>query len=463
MPIFARRRLQTMLDTLTHQLGPQKAQDLRARLESKRVEQALPAEVELGVLWAMSAMGPLTVEPVISGSRRPDAYTAALFGGHPCVVEITAISDGRLSQEDDMRRTAARLCERANKYRKGHGRHLTFQFAEENSHTAAGPFRERKVESNFHPNAATIAHFHDWLSLDGDRPPLVITQNSTVVDIRWNDRPVHSHGNFFSSMPAETYSLVENPLFETLKEKSKQLAGVGSDTLRCVLIGNVGARLLREPPSMGGSLGTVSAQQIIEHFLADSNVGIDVVVTLSVNDRSTLWGQSEPLTWRARTYSRPGVRVSTSGVDQLASLLPSPNFEGYQARSLHQQAAFKPQARGWYLGTHISSRKSTMTIKVSARALLDLLAGRISTSEFMHFSGLDDTPYQRNIFKHRLDQGDVLSGVSLEHCGPNDDDDWLVMELKSDPAASPLQLKPNSELEKAQLAQGTLPPESSTK
>src|SRR5690349_2963562 len=99
MPLFARRRLQSMLDTLAGHLEVAKLKDIHARLESKRVDQALPAEVELGVIWALSQMGAVEVEPSWFGGRRPDVFTAELFET-PAVVEITALSDARLAQED---------------------------------------------------------------------------------------------------------------------------------------------------------------------------------------------------------------------------------------------------------------------------------------------------------------------------------------------------------------------------
>ena len=79
-----------------------------------------------------------------------------------------------------------------------------------------------------------------------------------------------------------------------------------------------------------------------------------------------------------------------------------------------------------------------MTIKISARALLDLLAGRITVEKFQHFTGLDGKPGQPNIFKHRLEQGDILTDVKIESGGIDEDDDWLVIELKQDPSAAPL-------------------------
>lgn len=50
MPIFARRRLQSMLEELADLLTTSKTQDFIRRLEAKQIEQALPAEIELGVI-----------------------------------------------------------------------------------------------------------------------------------------------------------------------------------------------------------------------------------------------------------------------------------------------------------------------------------------------------------------------------------------------------------------------------
>jgi hypothetical protein len=78
MPIFARLRLQAMLDDLVQHAHDHKLRYLRARLESKRVEQALPAEIERGVLC-----GPKTVTKVtpksdvcLIGRARPTADIA---------------------------------------------------------------------------------------------------------------------------------------------------------------------------------------------------------------------------------------------------------------------------------------------------------------------------------------------------------------------------------------------------
>lgn len=430
-----------MLDDLAPLVDASKLNDLRARLENKRPSQAVPAEFELGVLWALSTVGAIEVEPEWYGARCPDAYTECLFEDQPCAVEITAISDARLSQEDDMRRVATRLCEVANKFRKGLGRHLHFQFAETSGYTNNGFVRRRLVEKDFVPTDATMEQIRGWLALQVDRPPLVLQQEGTHVTVTWQAIRQHPQFNFFSSMPAEAYSLEDNPLYEALAEKAQQLASQSFTGLRSVIVADAGSRMLRELNHSMKTHGTVSGKEVIEHFLREAHGAVDVVFVLSPYRNNNVLFHREPVRWRLSGFVRPGLKLPDSGIQKLAAALPPPRFEGYQARALQQQAAFRHDARGWHVGTIMESRRSSMTIKISARALLDLLAERITFEQFQHLTGLEDKPGQQNILKHRLAQGDILSDVRIEPGGIDEDDDWLVMELKHDPAAALLLLK----------------------
>jgi len=62
-----------MLDDMAAFTDGSQLSGLRARIESKRADQALPAEMELGVLWALSKLGYVEIEPEWFGTRRPDA------------------------------------------------------------------------------------------------------------------------------------------------------------------------------------------------------------------------------------------------------------------------------------------------------------------------------------------------------------------------------------------------------
>jgi hypothetical protein len=444
MPIFARRRLQAMLNELAPHLDQFKGGDLIRRLENKRVEQVLPAEMELALLWALLQLGELEVEPEWFGTGRvPDAYSERLFDGRPAAVEITAISDASLAQQDDMRRTASIFCEAANKIRRGAGRHLHFTFGEESGYTVHGYVRRRMVDPEFTMTSEVLSRITSWLgdSSSGIRSRLEVRDGKTHVVVTWHEQLQSKFSNFFSSMPAEAYSLTDNPLCSALKAKADQLRSADFDGVRCVLLADAGSTLLRRLDDSMRSLHSYTGRQIIETFLSKPDCGLDVICAFSPH-RSPNFASvlREPLTWRMTVFTRPGVTYPVIGIEALRALLPRPRFEGYQARSLQQQAAYSTTSRGWYLGTHIRSGRETMTISISARALLDLLAGRITSDQFNHMVGMKETPTQKNLFKHRLDQGDVISSVRIEPGGIDEDDDLLVIELARDPSAAPLTL-----------------------
>lgn len=438
MPVFTRRRLQCMLDELRDHAKLDKLKDFRGRLESKRAYQALPAEIELAFLWALSKLGNIEVEPEWFGTARPEAYSESLFAPHPCLVEVTALSDARLAQEHEMRHIAAQLSEFASSVRKGQGIHLRFTFQEESGYGHKGYFRRRRIHPDFSPNGATKAALRSWLLQASRKTPLEIMQDSTHILVTWHDSPQHPLRNFFCSMPAEAFSLEDNPLFEALIEKRKQLRSPTFEGLRCIVVGDAGAHILQDLNPRMRSMEAVTGSQVIEHFLENADGAVDVVIVLSPKRKShPEIAPRTRLLWQAELFVRHGISLPTSGLDLLVATLPAPRFEGYQARYLQQQAAFRPDADGWYVGTTITEGATTMTIKVSARAVLELLAGRLTTERFQHFTGLEDKPNQKNILAHRLSQGDILSAIEIEH-GVDEDDDWLVMHLRRDPAAAPL-------------------------
>lgn len=105
MAIFTRRRIQAMLNDLRPLLDGNKRADLVAGLNNKRVEQALPAEMELALVWAMRDFDCLEVEPAwwVNG-KKPDAYVEGLLPDRPAVVEIASTNDNSISGQQLMDR-----------------------------------------------------------------------------------------------------------------------------------------------------------------------------------------------------------------------------------------------------------------------------------------------------------------------------------------------------------------------
>jgi hypothetical protein len=96
MPIFGRRQLQRMLDELGPWLDCGKAKDLLNRLENEKPNQALPAEYELSISWAVSKIATLEIDRP-SGTRTPDIYSPDLLPSGPIIADVAALDDFSLS------------------------------------------------------------------------------------------------------------------------------------------------------------------------------------------------------------------------------------------------------------------------------------------------------------------------------------------------------------------------------
>ncbi len=81
-----------------------------------------------------------------------------------------------------------------------------------------------------------------------------------------------------------------------------------------------------------------------------------------------------------------------------------------------------------------------MTISISSRALLDLLSGRLTQKQFHYLIGMDGSRNGANLFKLHLDRGEIISAVSLQPGGVDEDDDHFVIEFSKDPSASALSI-----------------------
>ncbi len=246
--------------------------------------------------------------------------------------------------------------------------------------------------------------------------------------VRWKDN-VHPLFRVFSSMPPIAYDVEDNPLFKALCKKERQLSSAPAGTLKCIFVGDAGCWMLRELRSYDPTRQAKNGEEIIRHFLKRSSVDIVCVFspTRRVGSLNSFGGK--PF-WGFHPYDRQQSwsQDEHSKLEALVAVLPAPRIESYRARSLHRQGLFRPQARGWYVGASVMSN----SIRISARRLQELLAGRLQPQQFEQRSGV----------MHRLEEGLkhglIIQDARVEKAGLDQDDDYLVFDLGPDPAALPL-------------------------
>lgn len=437
MPVYARRRLQAMLDDLAPLLTVEKAADLLARLEHKNSKDALAAEVELSLLWSIQQVADLEIDPVLANSSsRPDAFTRTLFPHGPALIEIRAVSDDTFSGKDLMNRAADKIGHFCNRLRKKSGAHLYYRFMEEMKREEGQLRRVRRVTKDFELTPVFERRLRDWVSAsDWPNPPtLQLTNEQIDVVIEWR-KYVHPEGRVFCSMPPVADHLEDNPVYSALRSKERQLSKSEAGVLKCIFLGDAGCHMLRELKPLGGF--QVSGEQVINYFLRRSKVDLVCVFSPYRNWGPFMAAGPNSPKWKVTLFERrPSAQQDAEyeRLNRIALGMPQPQLEGYQARSWHRQGFFDPQGKGIYLGTTVTTKRGfNMSISISSRMVLELLAGRITQEQFQDYAFRGD-----DLFERQLKAGCTIQSARLEKGGLDEDDDQLVFELKPDWGARPL-------------------------
>jgi hypothetical protein len=431
-----------MMRDLGPLLNSAKRNDILARLRDRKPEQALGAEMELGLLWGIQQAADLEIEPTLPDGARPEAFSAQLFG-KPAYIEITTLSDGKLSGEENMHRAVHRIVTFANTVSRGCGRYLFFTFTGISSWDNNSYRRNHSVASDFNLDQPLKDEISSWLrgSAESRKSPLLLHNETIDVRVEFRSRPQKTGFNFFSSLPSLAYDIEDNPLFARLKEKaSRQLSAVPNGALKVIFIVDGGSRLLRLVDDKDYAQRLYkSGAEIIEYFLSKSSTHVVCVFSPAKETEFFLYpSMGTKLYWRVSLFCRDNCAIDDTKLRHLAEVLPAPKWEGYQARSLQKQNFFDSSGKAGYLGTRMEIKTATKNVKISARLMLDYLAGKVSHQQFER-----EFPYDEK-FGRWMEQGYSVKNVTFESGGIDEDDDYVVFDLAFDPAGLLFKEKKNS-------------------
>ena len=441
MPIFGRRQLQRMFEELGPWLLRSKAKDLLTRLENIAPDQALPAEYELAITWAVSRAASLEVD-LPMGSRTPDIYSPDLLARGPLVADVAAVDDVSLSGIKTMRRARNIINDVCNGIRKRSSEHLHYTFGQESGYAPSSSggsryYRHRLVSRTFGMNGVFRNALKTWLAADRPSQPLFWKADEITVSIQWRDF-AHPFANIFCAMPSLALDLRDNPLYRALRAKSRQLREAPSNCLRAIFLGDAGCRLLDDLQPTRRGTDTFSGGQIVLTFLEDYPA-IDFVLVFSVkrlHPHST-YTFDNPRVWRSHLFTRDIAfpLEDLTKLNRITEQIPAPYLSGFEAHSWHEQGMCHPNARGHYVGSHMSHGESKTTLRVSARAVQELMAGVLTPGLFRNAVFGNDNPVRQQLLSGR-----TISNVHFEQKGETHDDDYLVIEFTPDFAAGPLRL-----------------------
>lgn len=440
MAIFSRRAMQRMLDENASFLTKEQLELHVSKLDRDDF-QSLDTEWEVAVLNVFSKLGKVSHEPTLEGPSRPDLLFS-LDDGSGFLADITSVSDEGFEDESPFKAFYLELQERIRKagmlykgWALSVGEHQVEYGARRK---LALPPREEFAKEIFN------SKFKEFLREVNEHPEqsrnYTVRTEKTAVSLTYNPQGKSFTSNLGVYNAAMTKD--QNPVFNALRRKAKQLKKVSYDGPRGIILCDGGSDMVHGQ-SHGPFEFNYNAVDAAKDFLRQ-NQSIDFVLLItSVWINKGMYSFTPPgepvrkveiTIIGNRTFdSLPaGLKESLEKVEQhFPEPVNTPSGARETIRYGYDPKALRPLAGGigW----------SHNEIRISASAVLALLAGRITQEEL--FKSLDFSPWSdrpgatHNLFEYKLGKSMRIVEVQVENT--KYDDDTLVFKFDGpDPATS---------------------------
>lgn len=438
--------MQSSISHLAGVLQPEQVQSIVDRL-NKVDEHRLPAMWELVFLEALSKAAILRHEVKLSSGRRPDfELTIKASDGSPLIVigDITTISDVALHDQNPVRELSIELSKAAQKVGLDPS-----HFSYDVRGGRLGKFRDGKM-SLFLPPRKNFANFfkvnlYPWIlelpNLPRQRYKFEYKQDRTHITLIYHPDTHSGSGGYTSYSVAASKG--KNPLYNALKGKKDQLKSSPEYAIRLVVVCDGDCSLLR----MGSSLHTgetFTSTQVAQNFLR-LNSSIDMVLLVTIDEQRAFLTNKITCSLKCDLVTagafKVGGRLSEQSYKTIYEMLDvalktmrAPLRAAYSAAALCTRSDVGPDGIGGYTvcGDDIT---------ISSRALQRLLAGEISSEEFIRQHGWDSVE-NPNPFGRKFSFGQLISSVRVDDGGEQDDDSLTFSFGWPDPAVSQFRVVP---------------------
>lgn len=431
-----------MLDENARWLRPAQARRHTSSLNDPNAD-IIATEWEIAVLNSLNKFGTVEHEPPIARTPPDILFRPAIVGDSGFVADITAVSDKGLHAKNPIEAVSEELCGWAHKlHLQGVKGGLSLNSTKREGGAwrdgpdvnLAIPATSRFPEQIFNSDFAgffegIIAEPNEMHSFRPQGANLEITFDPIGEGV--------SGGYPGFTLPRST---TRNRPFYALEEKAAKLKGAASDGPLGIVLCDGDCDVMR---TLMSDWATYGLRDIVLKFFT-VHPYIAFVYTLSVKTSGN--GNLSPrfLSYDARLWLNPAVPpIAPELVDlfqKLPTKLPVPMRTPYNARP-HIEWCRKNgkcnESRTFYGGLTVAGTE----IKLSSRAVHELLAGKLSQSDFAaqfeHLAG--GNPFQR-----MMQEGRLIQSISVERSDiPEDDDEWLLFEFgEPDPAVMPYAYRP---------------------
>jgi hypothetical protein len=442
MALFTRRVIQKCLDESAEFVTTNHLKDWVRRLNHISNDY-VATEWEVVLLWAFARFGRVQHEPPL-GPRPVDMVFESLDGNLKFAADIAAISDEPLHEKNPIERLQAELRRRVAKAKISTGRFLIVVREDQPIvHRETG--RKRRLSL---PSASQFgiyifnAAFEEYIAAVQKEPQNSrhhhVYHRSPEIAVTIEYQPGNGSGAGMASYGSYTSTTVkdDNPLFNALKSKAAQLKKSGFDGIRGIIVCDRGSRMFNEMSNWA----TYSMDEVIREFFRQ-HTSVSFVVTIGIKSRaSNISGRlHKDLEPRLFPRDAQGTAGWVAELDRLIVEVTRSLPEIYQTpeNAINSLKWNRSTTRtNLYQGGWIVKGNE---IRISARELLDLLAGTLDQKRFAQLHTLGNG----NIFSTFQAHGKMIKRAAVEH-RPDDDDDWIVLEFGADdPAVSDFRV-PNS-------------------
>ena len=425
MFVFSRRAIKRRLDELGNVLSASQLEGLVKRLNQVGRERfALSWEVCL--LHALSRVGAVSYEAPLPDGRRPDiSFTYPGEDAVGFITDVTAISDEGYHKanpvdilSDELHRLARAVGLDPNHLDWKVGGHQVGAYGFQKTKLRLPPGEEIPVFLNtrvlpFLEKIRNEALSKAEMSIEDDRVSLSISYDVSQRGM--------SGGHLAYNV---ALSLKKNPLWTKLVNKADHFKTASEIASFGIIACDGGCSLFHRK----AAYGTFTCDDIIRQFFREKPF-VSFVLLLSTKNIDPFPRYERTFRLEQSFYS-PRQEAQTSRLratlaDALTRL-PTPVLDPLNAYIQCREADYRSGRFGVY---HVTGT----SVKISARTILELLAGRRTPSEI------------NESFERPLKQGRMITGVRIEKSEDDTDDDWLTIEFgEPDPAISDFVVDPKS-------------------
>lgn len=466
MAIFGRRQTQLLIDETAAVITRRQIKKIVDELNAMPVTETLSPDWELLLLNAFSKIGRVEHEQTFGGNTKPDLFFQCR--SHPnvdFVADIRTVSDKGFKDANPF---AVLFDELLNRVQERGLRPLSFSlevggnhresqrgqfFIDPEDDTQAIQYKGGTKTRLKMPGQARFAEkifnkeFEVFLSAVESAPHQTrgygVFSQSEDIDVKITYDPTQKFAGGSHLEYRRINHLTQNALYQALEQKAAQVIDSQFNGTLGVIICDGGFT----PFHSFSHFSTHTVEQVIAYFFSN-NPRIDFVLTFVLKKQSMQAGAR--IQFFTTLYSNTNFKAREDEfmtcLNEMLEFLPTPRVDAFNA--LNRVRVIYPNEGGYIAMQNEYYDKASRRMVISARILLELLAGRMSYEEFAErygFVAVDPFPAKApNPFSLSLQNGALIRDVGFQKGGSEVDDDAVIIELsdEADPAISPFRYPP---------------------